>query len=229
MKIAHASIDENGKAKGGKAGDQTGKEVCIREWYAKGWNYIIRFKDAEKREKVAVAMEHATANNNIGYDQNQRNTLLTKVRSYGYDPAKATACETDCSALVSVACMYAGVAESALFKSNNSATTTTLLSRLKATGLVDVFSTTDYTSKPDKLMRGDILLKTGSHVVVALENGSAVKAEPAKATQTIHVVQRGDTLAGIARKYNTTIQKIMKDNPRITNANIIVIGWKLKV
>ena len=30
IKIGHASIDENGKITGGKAGDQTGKEVCIR-------------------------------------------------------------------------------------------------------------------------------------------------------------------------------------------------------
>ena len=28
--IAHASLDEHGNIKGGNAGDQTGKEVCIR-------------------------------------------------------------------------------------------------------------------------------------------------------------------------------------------------------
>ena len=32
VKIGHASIDENGKAAGGKAGDQTGREVCVRDW-----------------------------------------------------------------------------------------------------------------------------------------------------------------------------------------------------
>ena len=35
VKIGHASIDERGKISGGKAGDQTGKEVCIRDWYNK--------------------------------------------------------------------------------------------------------------------------------------------------------------------------------------------------
>ena len=73
ISIAHASIDENGKAKGGKAGDQTGKEVCIRTWYSKPWNCVIRFHDPDMREKVAIAMENAAKNNNIGYDQNQRN------------------------------------------------------------------------------------------------------------------------------------------------------------
>ena len=31
--IGHASIDENGKARGGVAGDQTKREVCTRTWY----------------------------------------------------------------------------------------------------------------------------------------------------------------------------------------------------
>ena len=30
VKLGSARIDENGHAKGGKAGDQTGKEICTR-------------------------------------------------------------------------------------------------------------------------------------------------------------------------------------------------------
>lgn len=39
-----ANKDENGKANGGKAGDQTGKEVYFKKQYnyAKGWDYILR-------------------------------------------------------------------------------------------------------------------------------------------------------------------------------------------
>ena len=38
VKIGSARIDENGRAKGGKAGDQTGREVSTQSWYrhAKG-------------------------------------------------------------------------------------------------------------------------------------------------------------------------------------------------
>lgn len=173
IKIAHASLSEKGGTKNGNAGDQTGKEVCIRTWYSKPWQYVIRFKDASMREKVATAMEHACNNNNIGYDQNQRNTLLTKARGVGYDPSKVTEkCETDCSALVSLACMYAGISESSLVVSGNSATTSTLRSRLVNTGKVEVFKTSKYTGSDNYLLRGDILLKEGSHVVVAIENGS---------------------------------------------------------
>ena len=42
VKIGHASIDENGNGRGGKAGDQTGREVCTRDWYNKPWNKVMR-------------------------------------------------------------------------------------------------------------------------------------------------------------------------------------------
>lgn len=180
--IAHASIDETGKIKNGVAGDQTGKEVCTRSWYNKPWNCVIRFTDAGMREKVARCMEMAAANNHIGYDQNQRNTLLNKARKYNYDVSKITEnCETDCSALVSVACMYAGVPESFLTLRGNCATTRTLRQILKATGEVDIFTTPLYTSRTEKLLRGDILLREGSHVAVVVE---ADDPNPYKLTRT---------------------------------------------
>ncbi len=165
--ITHASIDENNHAKGGKAGDQTGREVCTRKWYNKPWEMLIRFKDPKKAKLVADCMEMAAANDNIGYNQNRRNTLLNKARKYNYNVSKVTEpCETDCSALVSVACMYAGVPESALTLSGNCATTRTLKNCLKNTGEVDVFTSPLYLTKTDHLKRGDILLKQGSHVIV---------------------------------------------------------------
>lgn len=44
--------------------------------------------------------------------------------------------------------------------------------------------------------------------------------------QKIHVVSRGETLSGIARRYGTTYQKIAKDND-IKNPNLIYVGQKL--
>lgn len=168
--ICHASADENRQIHGGKAGDQTGREVCVRSWYNKPWGCVIRFIDADMREKVARCMEMAAANDNIGYDQSQRNTLLKLARKYNYDVSKVKEkCETDCSALVSVACMYAGIPESALTLNGNCATTRTLKTILRGTGEVDIYTTPLYTSKSDKLIRGDILLKEGSHVAVVVK------------------------------------------------------------
>lgn len=168
--IAHASQDEHGNIKNGQAGDQTGKEVCIRSWYSKPWQYVIRFKDSDIAEKVARAMEMAAKNELVGYDQLQRNTLLKEARKFNYDISRVhVACETDCSALVSVACMYAGIPESTLTLNGNCATTRTLRPILKSTGEVEIFSTAAYTNKTDKLKRGDILLKEGAHVAVVVQ------------------------------------------------------------
>ena len=52
VRIVHASIDERGRISGGNIGDQTSKEVCIRNWYKKPWDYCIRFKDANLASKA---------------------------------------------------------------------------------------------------------------------------------------------------------------------------------
>ena len=190
--IAHASCDEHKGIKNGQAGDQTKKEVCTRSWYNKPWNAVIRFKDAGKREKIAQLMEKAAANDKIGYDQNQRNTLLTQARKFNYDVSKvAEPCETDCSALVTLACIYAGVPESKLIHNGNSATTRTLVPLLKATGEVEVFTLPLYTQKPDKLVRGDILIKEGSHVVVVIQAENA----PKTAVKSVNEIAR-EVIAG---------------------------------
>jgi hypothetical protein len=177
VRIAHASIDERGKISGGQAGDQTGKEVCIRDWYNKPWGCVIRFRDESMANKLADCMEMAAANIYIGYDQSQRNTLLNKARKYNYNISKVKEpCETDCSALVSVACMYAGVPESMLTLNGNCAHTRNLRPMLKATGEVDIFTTIPYVAKTDKLKRGDILLKEGSHVAVVVDTGKEQKS-----------------------------------------------------
>lgn len=190
--IAHASIDEKGTTKNGQAGDQTKKEVCTRSWYNKPWNAVIRFKDAGKREKIAQLMEKAAANDKIGYDQSQRDTLLTQARKFNYDVSKVTEpCEADCSALVTLACIYAGVPESKLIHNGNSATTRTLVPLLKTTGEVEVFTLPLYTQKPDKLVRGDILIKEGSHVVVVVQAENA----PKTAVKSVNEIAR-EVIAG---------------------------------
>lgn len=165
--IAHAAINEHGKVSGGQAGDQNGKEVCIRSWYNRPWNVVIRLKDEEMRKRLAFAMKSAADNQKIGYNQNKRNTLLTFARFVGYDLSKViTPCETDCSALVSVACMYAGIPENVLYRGGNCSTTSNLKARLKPYSTL--FTSKDYTQKTDKLEVGDILLYETHHVAVVI-------------------------------------------------------------
>lgn len=171
VRIGHASIDENGKATGGAAGDQTGKEICIRSWYAKGWTVLLRAKDAAVRKRIAQSCAAACANDNLGYDQGGRNTGLEKAKGAGWDLSKITSkAEFDCSSLVTACVQAAGVQ---VWSGGNAPTTRTLEKLLTATGAFDALRDSKYLTGTDYLLEGDILLKPGSHVVVVLDNGAA--------------------------------------------------------
>lgn len=45
--VVTASINEKGKTMGGQAGDQTGKEIYIRDFYVPsyGWDYVLRYEE----------------------------------------------------------------------------------------------------------------------------------------------------------------------------------------
>ena len=168
--IGHASIDENQKAKGGAAGDQTKKEVCTRSWYNKPWTSVIRPKDSAVAERIAKAMEQACANDKIGYDQNQRTTLYTKAKAVNWDLSKiTTTCECDCSSLVAVCVNAAGITVSKDIYTGNEK------SALAATGGFTVLTDTKYIGSSAYLKRGDILLGSG-HTAIVLTDGASAAA-----------------------------------------------------
>ena len=155
-------------------GDQNGgREVSTEKYYvhSKGW-YVLRAKDPEKREKIAVAMERACANNDIGYDQSTRLTLFNNVKAAGFDPAKTTKkVNTDCSALVRVCVHYAGIEVDNFITSNE-------VSKLMATGAFEKFTDDEHCKSSDHLLRGDILdTRTKGHTVVVLSNGAKAHEE----------------------------------------------------
>jgi len=47
-------------------------------------------------------------------------------------------------------------------------------------------------------------------------------------SDAIYIVKKGDTLSGIAKKYNTTYQKLAEYN-RISNPNLILVGQKIRI
>ena len=47
---------------------------------------------------------------------------------------------------------------------------------------------------------------------------------------TTYTVKKGDTLSGIAKRYNTTVKQLQKWNPSlISDVNKISVGWVLNV
>lgn len=103
--IGSARHDENGKYTNGRNGDQDGTEVSTQTYYLhpKGW-YVLRPEAAIQADALAAAMLEACNNNNIGYDQNDRN-LIAYVRKYGSLAEISVQCDTDCSDLVR-ACVF---------------------------------------------------------------------------------------------------------------------------
>ncbi len=167
VRIGSARIDENGKTVGGRAGDQTGKEVSVQSWYAhkKGW-IILRAKNDATREKIAQCMEAACSNNHIGYNQNPLISLYLVAQKVGFNVARVTVdCETDCSKLVRVCLAYAGIMTPAF-------TTLTERAVLERTGKFQTITKAVYTQSSEYLMRGDILVTAQKgHTAVVLDNG----------------------------------------------------------
>ena len=196
--IGSARIDENGNAHGGRAGDQSGKEVSTQAWYrhSKGWR-VLRCTDEARAEKIARAMQAACDNANIGYDQYQRDTLYNAAKPLGFDPARVdTPCETDCSALVRVCCAYAGIPVDN-FRTTNEAGV------LLRSGAFTELKESRYTDQSAYLRRGDILVtRTQGHTVVVLSNGS--KAETTSTEEASRTIlkrgMKGEDVSRLQRR-----------------------------
>ena len=217
VRIGHASIDENKRISGGKSGDQTGKEVCTRSWYNGGWTLVLRPKTRALAEKSAKACEKGCANNKIGYDQNQRNTLYTQAKKVNYDLSKITvACETDCSAFMTV-CAIAGGAD--ITYGSNAPATSTMKARFLESKDYNVFTDSKYLTSDKYLKRGDILVKPGSHTVMVLEDGtkdSYTKTEFTKDVQAA-IGAKVDGVAG-----NETLSKTVTVSEKINRQHKVV-------
>jgi hypothetical protein len=225
VKIGHASLDENRKARGGAAGDQTKKEVCIINWYNKPWTTVIRPKDSKVAEKIAFAMEQACANDKIGYDQTQRTTLYAQAKAHNWDLSKiTTACECDCSSLVAVCVNAAGISVSKDIYTGNQ------MAALKATGKFDVYTDAKYVGGSSYLKRGDVLLGTGHTAIVLSDGDNAI--ENKTTSNSINVVTSTKKATdparffdkGMAGTYKTTASWLnVRNGAGVTKKSMVVI------
>lgn len=95
--IVHASIDEIGTTKGRKAGDQTGKEICIRKYYTPsyGWNYHLRYNgDKGSAEYTMNLLKKGSSNIDVTVFE----ILMTKLGYYtgSIDTEYGTGCARAC-------------------------------------------------------------------------------------------------------------------------------------
>lgn len=174
MKLVNASISEtsdtgwDGKA---TAGDQTGKEVCIRSWYSKPWDIMLRYPDKSISRKAATAAVKLANSNLVGYDQSERNSLYKTLKKYNFDVdayiKSGEKTETDCSAFVYTvfACFIP-----AMRSDNNAPVTSTMRALYKEWGFV-VHTGMGYLSG-NNLINGDILVNENSHTAIATDGNT---------------------------------------------------------
>ena len=170
MRIGHSSINELGRVAGGKAGDQTGREVCFSTYTKRNYSYVLRAKDKNIAEKIASVCEDGCRNDHIGYSQPHRLTLRTQAKLVGMDLSRITKdCECDCSSFVAVCCECAGIPVP--YPNGNAITTSNMKIHLMNTGYFDLLTDEKYLNSEKFLQRGDILVVVSSHTIIALEDG----------------------------------------------------------
>lgn len=167
--IGSARIGENGRATGGRAGDQKQKktpdysgEVSLQAFYVhpKGWN-IIRAKSDKIANAIAAAMKRACNNKDIGYDQADRYNVV-KEGTRTDDPTDA-----DCSSLVRTCVKEATGKDPGDFTTANAAAV------LERTGF---FQPVKAYRKGMTLYTGDILCtKTKGHIVIVTDGAERAK------------------------------------------------------
>lgn len=207
VKISNCGHDENGRYAGGKAGDQTGTEYQIINWYNRPWLCILRFEDPKVASLIAEQATQAAKNNMIGYDQgtagnsNDRYTFWEQLVANGYDPSKIKKpCETDCSQST------ASIVKSVGYRMNLPKlktvsiylTTYDMRQALKNAG-AKVLTDSKYLTSGDYVKAGDILLNDNHHVAIAVTSGAKASTSSTSGTAASDVEKKQNTVAYVAR------------------------------
>ena len=166
--IAGAHIDENGNIMGGKAGDQTGKEVGINTYYAYPWKFFLEPYSSKLGEEIANNSIRICNNDNIGYNQENRLSLYKEYKKTRSFTAIKNKCDCDCSSLVAACLIASGL------KVDSNATTSTLYKEIMNTKKFKLVN------KPS--VRGTICLTPGKHTEIYLSTRKTDKPVAAKTT-----------------------------------------------
>ena len=193
MRIGHASGGDPTYT----PGDQTGREVCVRDWYGGRWDVCLRPTDRAVAECMAAFCEAVCDNGNVGYSQTTRNTLRDEAKRAGWDGTKIdTPCNCDCSSFMSVCAEAAGVDMTNAYTYGNAPWTGNMLEKFVGTGAFEAISPVP---DVDHLRRGDVLVNEQSHTLMILDDGrladpdeSGGEAQPETVSIHVQVLRRGD-------------------------------------
>lgn len=212
--IGSARHNEYGSYATGKPGDQTGTEVDYQKYYthSKGW-VILRCIDEAKAEMIAQNMEWACSNNNVGYSQNDNQSLWKEASKINFDISKLVVpSNTDCARLVRVCIAYAGINIPDFY-------TGTLKKVLLDSGWFKEVKG----CLPGCLKRGDILVtKTKGHTVIALTDGAGNYPSEEEKYNIVHKTSASNT--GVKNNENTN----KSENEKVDN-NVVFKPYLVKI
>lgn len=191
--ISNCGHDERWQYAGGAAGDNNGTEWTLVPWYSYPWDVMIRYPDANIRHWMGAQATAAAKNDNIGYDQWQRQTFWANLADSDYDAAQITVrCETDCSAGVLAICKAAGYFFNveALKKINQNGYTGNEEQILRAAGF-EIHREAKYLTSGAYLDNGDVLLNTQNHTAFNVTRGDRCDANDVVFEYEAHVQTYG--------------------------------------
>ena len=155
IKMAHARISEKGTINGA-AGDQTGQEVAVTDFYG-NWEWILRPSTSGERAAIVKTALAICANNKVGYSQDDRLSLWSEWKKAGSVEKITKKCNCDCSSFVAVCCLAAGIIVSPDIWTGNER------EALTGTGRFVALKFKDHFPNP-----GDVMLRQG-HTAVIVE------------------------------------------------------------
>ena len=178
-KIVEAYGDENGKARGGKPGDQTGREIRVAEWYDRdgGWMVYLECTDPLLAEAAAYNAQLIAEDGSFGYNQDDRwSGYDAIIRGGSIDEAET--CDFDCSSLCIAAYILAGLDMKPEGYTGN-------MERLfLETGKFRSYDDAAHLKSSSLAKRGGMYLMPKAHVLMMLEDGvEAAEENPPAAIQ----------------------------------------------
>jgi len=189
-KLIHARFTENcdsgwnGKA---IAGDQTGNEVSVTEFYSAPWDFCLRYFNWDIAREFVIVAKKLAACVKVGYDQSQRNDLYKELKAVNFDVDKfilsGKKCETDCSAFV-YACLCVLLPN--LRSDKNAPTTADMEDFYKNKGFT-VLKEKDYLNGL-RNQTGDILVRSGHHTAIFSSDNDAKSEYSAKLNAALKVI-----------------------------------------
>lgn len=183
--ISNCGHDENNKYKNGAAGDQTGGEYLIRNWYSRPWKCVLRYPSEKVGACIGGIATYAANNPYIGYDQNERLSYYNALKFADWNPENIRkAVESDCSASTAATIIAAGhqLGIASLERIDPSLTTYNMRVALMSAGF-QCLTDPKYLTSDKYLMPGDILLNDSCHVAINVTYGSLYK--PAEAAKNV--------------------------------------------